>query len=185
VTPSAETPSLAGELVRLAVSLEPMSGEGRSAAVWALDSEPRLVYAGPNALEGILAKASERLGTGEEDFELHDEPGVRGRVLVCRVGNDRAAYGLFLQGAGQPHLGDTLHQLIRMGEASIGKPAAQMSRTEKQRLVRFLDDRGAFLIRRAVEEVADRLGVTRFTIYNYLDRERADLPSLGGGGAAG
>jgi predicted transcriptional regulator YheO len=46
-----------------------------------------------------------------------------------------------------------------------------MSRREKQQVVRFLDERGVFLIRKAVESTAERLGVTRFTIYNYLERE--------------
>ena len=44
-----------------------------------------------------------------------------------------------------------------------------MSRRERREVVRFLDDRGVFMLRKAVETVADRLGVTRFTIYNYLD----------------
>src|SRR4029453_17754465 len=35
--------------------------------------------------------------------------------------------------------------------------------------VRLLDDRGAFQLRKAVEEVADALGVSRFTVYNYLN----------------
>jgi predicted transcriptional regulator YheO len=47
-----------------------------------------------------------------------------------------------------------------------------MSRTEKQKLVRFLDDRGAFSLRKSVERVADILGVSRFTVYNYLDAVR-------------
>jgi predicted transcriptional regulator YheO len=35
----------------------------------------------------------------------------------------------------------------------------------------LLDDRGAFQLRRSVEEVADALGVSRFTVYNYLNAE--------------
>ena len=38
-----------------------------------------------------------------------------------------------------------------------------------QAAVRRLDARGAFQLRRAVEEVADALGVSRFTVYNYLN----------------
>jgi DNA-binding CsgD family transcriptional regulator len=70
------------------------------------------------------------------------------------------------------HLDEALDQLIAQGEAHIGRPLGEMSRTEKQILVRFLDDRGAFSIRKSVERVADILGVSRFTVYNYLDAVR-------------
>jgi hypothetical protein len=167
----ATDPDLAGELVRIAKALEPFNGEGRSAAVWLLEEEPRLLYAGRHADERILQAATERLASGDASFEIEGGPGVRGKVVVCGDGPRRAAYGLFLDGAGQPHLGATIGGLIHAAERSLGKGVTDMSRTEKQQVVRFLDDRGAFLIRRAVEDVADRLGVTRFTIYNYLDRE--------------
>lgn len=70
------------------------------------------------------------------------------------------------------HLDEALDQLIAQGEAHIGRPLGEMSRTEKQNLVRFLDDRGAFSLRKSVERVADILGVSRFTVYNYLDAAR-------------
>ena len=47
-----------------------------------------------------------------------------------------------------------------------------MTREEKQALVRYLDDRGAFALKKAVEAVAETLGVSRFTVYNYLDSRR-------------
>lgn len=167
-----EQVTLAAELARLARALEPLNGEGRSAAVWSLvGARPRLLYAGPHARKHILEAATARLATGDSTFEIHGEPGVVGKVVVCGPVHDRAAYGLFLHGGGQPHLGATVDGLIRAAERSIGKPVAQMSRAEKQDVVRFLDERGAFLIRKSPDEVADRLGVTRFTIYNYLSRE--------------
>ena len=33
----------------------------------------------------------------------------------------------------------------------------------------MLDQRGAFTLRRAVEDVADEMGVSRITVYNYLN----------------
>jgi hypothetical protein len=165
------TNTFADELARLARSLEPLNGEGRSAAVWRLGDRPALLYAGPHADKRILDAADGRLAQGHSSFEVEGEPGVRGKVIVCGNDGERAAYGLFLDGAGRPHLETTVHGLIQAAERSIGKPVANMSREEKQQVVRFLDTRGAFLIRKAVEDVAERLGVTRFTIYNYLDRE--------------
>jgi hypothetical protein len=165
------TRSLAGELVRLATALEPLTGEGRSAAVWSLGPEPTLVYAGPHALPDVIGRATQRLAESGEGFEIEGEPGVLGKVIVLGEDDDVCAYGLFLHGAGHPHLSETVERLISAAEKSIGKPVAKMSRTQKQMVVRFLDDRGAFLIRRAVDAVANRLEVTRFTVYNYLDRE--------------
>jgi hypothetical protein len=71
------------------------------------------------------------------------------------------------------NLDDALERLIAHGEAHLGTPLAEMTRTEKQQLVKFLDERGAFTLRKSVETVADRLGVSRFTVYNYLDAVRA------------
>ena len=169
---------LAVELARLAEQLEPLNGEGRSAAVWSLGRTPQLLYAGKHARGAALEAATARLAAGEATFEIHGDLGVRGKVVVCGEAGNGAAYGLFLHGAGQPHLEDTVERLIAAAERSIGRAVPDMERADKQQVVRFLDERGVFLIRRAVEDVAERLGVTRFTIYNYLDRQgpRQDRP---------
>ncbi len=73
---------------------------------------------------------------------------------------------------GVPNLDHALDGLVAEGEAWIGRQVSQMSRLEKQRLVKFLDERGAFSLRKSVETVADVLGVSRFTVYNYLDASR-------------
>lgn len=49
---------------------------------------------------------------------------------------------------------------------------ADLPRPDKQRAVRLLEEAGAFSYRKAVETVAGALGVSRFTVYNYLNRER-------------
>ena len=71
-----------------------------------------------------------------------------------------------------PHLDDALGALISLAEADVGHPISAMTRAEKQQVVRFLDERGAFALRKSVESVADLLGVSRFTVYNYLDSSR-------------
>ncbi|HVM13882.1 MAG TPA: helix-turn-helix domain-containing protein, partial [Egibacteraceae bacterium] len=52
----------------------------------------------------------------------------------------------------------------------LGVPLDQLSRSEKQRAVRLLEERGAFTYRKSAETVAEALGVSRFTVYNYLNR---------------
>ena len=68
-----------------------------------------------------------------------------------------------------PPLHGALDRLIDAVEAEFGGRLPLLSREEKQRAVRLLDERGAFTLRRAVEDVADAMGVSRITVYNYLN----------------
>ncbi len=58
-------------------------------------------------------------------------------------------------------------------ERQFDEPLADLPRPDKQRAVRLLEEAGAFSYRKAVETVAGALGVSRFSVYNYLNRERA------------
>jgi uncharacterized protein YqgV (UPF0045/DUF77 family) len=58
-------------------------------------------------------------------------------------------------------------------EGELGGQLATLGRVDKQRAVRMLDERGAFAIRNAVDEVADAMGVSRVTVYNYLNSTRS------------
>ena len=77
--------------------------------------------------------------------------------------------GVEVGGLRLPGVRGTLDRLVSGIEAELGGPLSGLSREDKQRAVRMLDDRGAFQLRRAVEEVAEVLGVSRFTVYNYLN----------------
>ncbi|PIE31815.1 MAG: transcriptional regulator [Ilumatobacter coccineus] len=68
-----------------------------------------------------------------------------------------------------PPLHGALDRLIDGVETELGAPLTKLSREDKQRAVRLLDQRGAFILRRAVEDVADAMGVSRITVYNYLN----------------
>jgi hypothetical protein len=68
-----------------------------------------------------------------------------------------------------PPLHGALDRLIDGVAAELGGPLPSLSREDKQRAVRMLDERGAFTLRRAVEDVADKMGVSRITVYNYLN----------------
>jgi hypothetical protein len=68
-----------------------------------------------------------------------------------------------------PGVRGALDRMIAGVEAQLGAPLAELSREDKQRAVRMLDERGAFQLRKSVEEVADALSVSRFTVYNYLN----------------
>jgi uncharacterized protein YqgV (UPF0045/DUF77 family) len=71
-----------------------------------------------------------------------------------------------------------LPRMLAEAAAGLGAPLGDLSREAKQRVVRELDERGAFTLRRSIEDVADALGVSRVTIYNYLDAIRATPPAV-------
>ena len=68
-----------------------------------------------------------------------------------------------------PDLHGALARLIDSVEREMGQQLPNMNREQKQLAIRLLDDRGAFTLRRAVEDVADAMGVSRITVYNYLN----------------
>ncbi|MBT2513637.1 transcriptional regulator [Arthrobacter sp. ISL-30] len=57
---------------------------------------------------------------------------------------------------------------------AIGKPVAQMTRDDRVAVVRKLDQQGALQMRKGMEHIASRLGISRVTAYSYLDEARAD-----------
>ncbi len=77
--------------------------------------------------------------------------------------------GRVLAGVRLPPLHGALERLIEGVERQLGGPLTSLSRTDKQAAIRILDERGAFVLRRAVEDVADAMGVSRITVYNYLN----------------
>ena len=69
-------------------------------------------------------------------------------------------------------ISEVLDTLIEAAISNTGKTVALMDRQDKLEVLRFLDDKGAFYVKRAVDRVARRLGISRVTAYNYLDQVR-------------
>ncbi|MEV0445022.1 helix-turn-helix domain-containing protein [Streptomyces spectabilis] len=69
-----------------------------------------------------------------------------------------------------PQLAESLDHILLALERKHGRPLADLDRKAKQEVVRILEARGAFSVRHGVETVATALGVSRFTVYNYLNR---------------
>lgn len=77
--------------------------------------------------------------------------------------------GVVVAGVRTPPLTGALDRLIDAVELELGGRLPELSREDKQRAVRMLSERGAFVLRRAVDDIADRMAVSRITIYNYLN----------------
>ncbi len=80
--------------------------------------------------------------------------------------------GELVGGLRLPDLQDALPRLIEQVERELGASLRELSRTDKQEAVRRLADRGAFQLRKSIDEVADSMRVSRITIYNYLNAIR-------------
>ena len=70
--------------------------------------------------------------------------------------------------------GETIESLTDQAVRQAKKQPAMMTKEEKVQLVQTLEYQGAFLIRGAVAYVAKALGVSKFTVYNYLKEARSN-----------
>lgn len=65
----------------------------------------------------------------------------------------------------------------------MGKIPSAMTREEKMTVVTRLEERGAFLVKRSPEQVAEALDLSRYTIFAYLKEIRRNGESDGGTGS--
>jgi predicted transcriptional regulator YheO len=74
---------------------------------------------------------------------------------------------------------EVMVEAVRQAISAIDVPPDLMQKRHKLEVVRLLEERGLFLIRDAVDFVATALGVTRYTIYNYLNELKPDEEVVG------
>ena len=65
-----------------------------------------------------------------------------------------------------------MESIVRAELETASKPVSYMQKEDKLAVVEGLENRGIFDVKGSVEYVAERLGVTNFTIYNYLKEIR-------------
>lgn len=65
---------------------------------------------------------------------------------------------------------ELLDQLIEQAISRVGKPVALMNKDDKVSVVQFLNNAGAFLITKSGDKVASLLGISKFTLYSYMDK---------------
>lgn len=68
---------------------------------------------------------------------------------------------------------ETLNNIIKQIVSQYPIPAVNLPKEEKLKVVQHLDDKGVFLVKGAIDQVATVLGVSRYSIYNYLDEVRS------------
>lgn len=68
---------------------------------------------------------------------------------------------------------DVIHGMVEEVLHGFKKAPSIMTIDEKVECVRILEQKGTFLIKGATEYVAHALGVSKFTVYNYLQKIRS------------
>ena len=65
-----------------------------------------------------------------------------------------------------------LEDSIKDAQLMIGKSYASMDKSDKQTFIKYLDDRGIFLISKSTQRICELLDIAKCTLYNYLDLAR-------------
>ncbi len=67
---------------------------------------------------------------------------------------------------------ELLEHFFQKGQQFIGTAAALMNKDERMEFIRYLDEKGAFLITKSGEKTCELLNVSKFVFYQYLDAVR-------------
>ena len=94
-------------------------------------------------LANVLSQLSELMGMEPPSLSLEKEVEVR------------------------PHIKEIVDDII---DQTIGSQDVELlSREQKIELIRFMNAKGIFLIKGATDKVADRMNISKVTVYSYLD----------------
>src|SRR6476620_10289797 len=172
--------------VRVEFTTEPFHGEDDQLPAHVTAPADALRYAGLSPDLGPLGTSVE----GEAEVvvdavaaalkEALSHGATRVTLTLGDVDAVTAAAPAAAAGAVAPDFTDGLSRLIADVERELGGSLASLPRAEKQQAVRLLEERGAFEMRRSAETVAEALGLTRFTVYNYLNRVRGETTGATG-----
>lgn len=67
-----------------------------------------------------------------------------------------------------------LEELLEQSVRIVGKPVALMNKEDKVNAIRFLNDSGAFLITKSGPRVCSYFGISKYTLYSYIDEGKTD-----------
>ena len=72
------------------------------------------------------------------------------------------------------NVNDLLEELIEQSAKLVGKPVAMMNKEDKVKAIGFLNDSGAFLITKSGQRVCNFFGISKYTLYSYLDEAKGE-----------
>ena len=72
------------------------------------------------------------------------------------------------------NVNDLLEELIKQSAQLVGKPVALMTKDDKIKAIRFLNESGAFTIMKAGQRVCNFFGISKYTLYSYIDESKGE-----------
>lgn len=69
------------------------------------------------------------------------------------------------------NVNNLLDDLIQRAVDMVGRPVAYMTREDKIKAIKFLNEHGAFLITKSGNKISNYFGISKYTMYSYLDKE--------------
>ena len=70
------------------------------------------------------------------------------------------------------NVNNVLDELVEQSVALVGKPVALMNKDDKIKAIRFLNESGAFLVTKSGDKVAKYFGISKYTLYSYIDANK-------------
>ena len=70
------------------------------------------------------------------------------------------------------NVADLLDELIEQSVKLVGKPVPLMNKEDKVKAIQFLNDTSAFLITKSGDKVCKFFGISKYTLYSYIDEAK-------------
>ena len=70
------------------------------------------------------------------------------------------------------NVGDLLDELVDQSVKLVGKPVPLMNKEDKVKAIRYLNETGAFLITKSGDKVCKFFGISKYTLYSYIDEAK-------------
>lgn len=124
----------------------------RSSTIYLQDTEGKVRYA-------ICVNVNITESVKFENY-LHE-------INKYELGADHVSEEIFAK-----NVADLLGYFLNEAKQHVGKEPSEMNKNDKMKVLEFLDRKGAFLIAKSGEKVCETLGISKFTLYNYLETIR-------------
>lgn len=159
-------------------------GDGPSHVVWeALQAEPKLLDDRLSYLtrteDGKILKSS-TIFLRDEDGKPNGIFAINYDITMMKAMEDVLRVFTATEEVNQEpetithNVNDLLEELIKQSARIVGKPAALMNKEDKVRAIRFLNESGAFLITKAGQRVCNYFGISKYTLYSYIDEAKGE-----------
>ena len=127
----------------------------KSSTLYILNEEGKIVYIFSMNYDITTLLAAENSIRGLVQTEPENSPGEDASDSPQRITHN---------------VTELLDLLIEQAIARVGKPVAMMNKDDKVAVVQYLNNAGAFLITKSGDKVSSLLGISKFTLYSYMDK---------------